>query len=146
MAKLSLVLVISFTLFLFASVHDAATKTNLPCKAKGLYWSGPFPGISDNPHGAPPAETTKRLFHVVPVKPPNPESKTKGMFQTALEAPPTTKRFLHVVPVKPANTARKAKGLFQTSRGAPPAETTNSFLYSQPVKPPNVASKTETLF
>ncbi|CAN7004493.1 hypothetical protein IGI04_008830 [Brassica rapa subsp. trilocularis] len=148
MAKLSLALVIAFTLLLFASAHHAATKTSLPCKIKGLYWSGPFPGISDNPHGAPPAETTKRLLHVVPVKPPNTKSKTKGQFQTALEAPPgeTTKRLLHVVPVKPPNTARKAKGLFQTSRGAPPAETTNSFLYSQPVKPPNVASKTETLF
>ncbi|CAF2118219.1 hypothetical protein HID58_008138 [Brassica napus] len=146
MAKFSLALVISFSLLLFASAHHAATKTSLPCKIKGLYWSGPFPGISDNPHGAPPGETTKRLLHVVPVKPPNTQSKTKGMFQTAHKAPPTTKRLLHVVPVKTPNTARKAKGLFQTSRRAPPAETTNSFLYSQPVKPPNVASKTETLF
>ncbi|KAF2582591.1 hypothetical protein F2Q68_00000070 [Brassica cretica] len=114
MAKFSLVLVISFTLFLFASVHDASTKTILLCKTKGLYWSGPFPGISDNPHGAPPAETTKRLLHVVPVKPPNTQSKAEGLFQTSHGAPPaeTTNSFLYSQPAKPPNVASKTETLF----------------------------------
>ncbi|CAN6973245.1 unnamed protein product [Brassica oleracea var. botrytis] len=29
-------------------------------------------------YGAPPAETTKRLLHVVPVKPPNTQSKAEA--------------------------------------------------------------------
>ncbi|CAA7021201.1 unnamed protein product [Microthlaspi erraticum] len=105
MAKLTLVLMISFSVLLFTGVLDATKTTNLPPQTKGLYrsrpspWSsentrqappaettkgldrsGPSPGSSDNPPGAPPvARTTNRLLLSV-AKPPRPAPITKTLF------------------------------------------------------------------
>ncbi|VVB12968.1 unnamed protein product [Arabis nemorensis] len=78
MAKLTLVLVISFSLLFVGVLH--ATKTSLPDQTKGLHRSGPSPGSSDNPPGAPPTQTTNRLLWVEHVKPPKTASKIKTLF------------------------------------------------------------------
>ncbi|ESQ40169.1 hypothetical protein EUTSA_v10015027mg [Eutrema salsugineum] len=123
MAKLALVLVISYSLF-FASVLDATT----PDQTKALHRSGPSPGSSDNPPGAPPAQTTDRLPLSAPVLPPKTASKTTYHVQSVKPPNSAVKNTYHVQPVKPPNTAGK---------------TTN---HVQSVKPPNTAGKTKTLF
>lgn len=107
MAKLTLLLVISFSVLLFAGVLDATKTANLPPQTKGLYRSVPSPGSSVNTRQAPPAETTKGLHRSGP---------SPGSSDNPPGAPPvartTNRLLLSRVPVKPPKTAGITKTLF----------------------------------